>query len=549
MPDGEQLICVGVVLGEQGTIPCHWSHVSCDVQVGADADDMQDVLQQLHSGAASVFYTQETRMHHIGIAFAGDLFQLAYYDRAGCVLSGVHNIHKNPALLVRVVMGLSFLDSSYLGKDPSIISRDDHEYITVAGVEYEIMKMVACSGDILSKGTICWRCRSPGSKEQFVIKSKWTSIDRRTTEADFLRKARGVDGVGPERLAILKNHPRMQLRRLVLQPCGRSLQDFACKDELVGGFNDSIRAHHRLYEKRLILHCDISDNNVMLRDTDAPTGRRGLLVDLDCAIFVEGLDRLGPRGYNKGTPPFMACSLLNPYFDDERGPWHDLESFLYVFMYICATCSGPSKTPRKDFDIEDSPMGPWFTGDHRKKRRIMFDYDDAQFRAFLDELFDPYFDDLKNLVCDLRRVITRDPPFRPSHYAVLDVFEEYMDARAAAREREASVVPQKEDSPSAGPPTGSKRKHTSRDESPPPPSGHKADGAVSARSSQSSSSRASDDLHDASPPSDDSERTMVTSQDGLEKSGEEVSKESLDAVKPELSPRPISHPLKRRRVE
>ena len=206
------------------------------------------------------------------------------------------------------------------------------------------MKMVACSGDILSKGTICWRCRRPGSGEQVVVKSKWTSIDRRMTEADFLREARGVDGVvqlvseeqvlrrdgrpqdtlwlrevlqGPERLAILKNHPRMQLRRLVLQPCGRSLQDFACKDELVGGFNDSIRgessykpdisdayaylsiAHHRLYEKRRILHCDISDSIVMLRDTDDPTGRRGLLVDLDCAIFVEGLDRLGPRGYNK----------------------------------------------------------------------------------------------------------------------------------------------------------------------------------------------------------------------------------------------------------
>lgn len=243
----------------------------------------------------------------------------------------------------------------------------------------------------------------------------------------------------------------------------------------------------------------------------------------------------------------MACSLLRPYFDDERGPWHDLESFLYVFMYICATCSGPSKTLRKDFDIEDSPLGPWFTGDHRKKRHIMFDYDDAQFRAFLDELFDPYFDDLKDLVCDLRRVITRDPPFRPSHYAVLDVFEEYMDARAAAREREASVVPQKEDSPSTGPPRGSKRKHTSRDESPPPPPlGHKSDGAMSARSSQSSSSHASDDLHDASPPSDH----LVTSQDGSEKvSGEEVLKEGLEAVKPESSPRPMSHPLKRRRVE
>lgn len=244
----------------------------------------------------------------------------------------------------------------------------------------------------------------------------------------------------------------------------------------------------------------------------------------------------------------MACSLLNPYRHDPRGPWHDLESFLHVLMYICATCSGPSNMLREDFAIEDSPMGPWFTGDYKTKTRIMYDYDDDQFRAFLDEVFDPYFDDLKDLVIDLRRVITRDPPFQPNHYVVLEVFEQHMDARAAARQREASVVPQKEDSPYAGPPTGSKRKHTSRDESPPPlpPSGHKSDGAMSARSSQSSSSHASDDLHDASPPSDH----LVTSQDGSEKvSGEEVLKEGLEAVKPESSPRPMSHPLKRRRVE
>ncbi|KAL1755827.1 hypothetical protein FB107DRAFT_212820 [Schizophyllum commune] len=534
---------------------------------------MQDVLQQLHSGAASVFYAQKTRMYHVGIAFAGDMFQLAYYDRAGCVLSGTHNVHKNPALLVRVVMGLSFLDDSYLGKDLSIVPRDGHNYITVAGVEYEILKTLARNGDILSKGTICWRCCRPDSNEHFVIKSKWTSVNRPATEADFLRRASGMDGLvqlvceeqvlrcdgrpqdtlwlrevlqGPERLAILRNHPRMQLRRLVLQPCGRPLEDFVSKDELVSGFNDSIRGEPS--PDWSILHCDISDNNVMLRDSSDPSGYRGLLVDLDCAVFVEGLDRLGPRGHNKGTPPFMACSLLNPYRHDPRGPWHDLESFLHVLMYICATCSGPSNMLREDFAIEDSPMGPWFTGDYKTKTRIMYDYDDDQFRAFLDEVFDPYFDDLKDLVIDLRRVITRDPPFQPNHYVVLEVFEQHMDARAAARQREASVVPQKEDSPYAGPPTGSKRKHTSRDESPPPlpPSGHKSDGAMSARSSQSSSSHASDDLHDASPPSDH----LVTSQDGSEKvSGEEVLKEGLEAVKPESSPRLMSHPLKRRRVE
>ena len=46
-------------------------------------------------------------------------------------------------------------------------------------------------------------------------------------------------------------------------------------------------AHERLYEARGVLHCDISDNNVMLRDRGAPPGHRGLLVDLDGAAFVQ----------------------------------------------------------------------------------------------------------------------------------------------------------------------------------------------------------------------------------------------------------------------
>ena len=133
-------MCTGIVLGERGTIPCYWSRVLCDVQIGADTDDMQDVLRKLHSGAASVFYAQKTRIYHVGIAFAGDIFQLAYYDRAGCVLSGIYNVHEHPGTLVRTVMGWSYIDDSYLGKDTSVVLRDGREFTTVGGVEYEIVE-------------------------------------------------------------------------------------------------------------------------------------------------------------------------------------------------------------------------------------------------------------------------------------------------------------------------------------------------------------------------------------------------------------------------
>ncbi|KAL1729885.1 hypothetical protein EV714DRAFT_212057 [Schizophyllum commune] len=574
---------------------------------------MPELLQQLHSGATCVFRYQETRIYHIGIAFAGDSFQVAYYDRAGCILSGIYNVHEHPGTLVRTVMGLSYLGDSYLGKDTSIVSRDGRQYTSVGGVEYEILECLASSGDILGKGTTCWRCRRPSTDAQLVIKSKWTVVHPyRTSEAEFLKKAAGINGVttlvcedkvlrangspqdtmwlrdvlqGPERLTILRDHPRMELRRLVLQPCGRPLEDFASKDELLGGFNDSIQGAR-------ILHCDISDNNVMLHDPDERDRSRGLLVDLDCAVFVRGADAVGPRGYGKGTHPFIACNVLNPDRCEARAPWHDLESFLYVLMYICTTCSGPHDTPRENFDIDDSPMGPWLAGDYEHKTRVMFEYGDAEFREFLDGLFDPYFDDFKDLVVDLRRVITRTPPSQGSYYDVYDVLEEHMEARAAARESASEAVAPKEGGPSedssagnspTGPSmsdpgvgsltgntstrssVGSKRKYTSRDE-------HNGDGesVASARMPQSSSSRGTDDSRGSLPFSDVSSDTIPSSvslpssvdecASVISKSGSETSLDGelhpgLEEAKPASQStsvkglKPAAHLSKRRRVE
>ncbi|KAI5829623.1 hypothetical protein K523DRAFT_304498 [Schizophyllum commune Tattone D] len=577
---------------------------------------MPELLQRLHSGAACVLHHQETRIYHIGIAFAGDSFQVAYYDRAGCVLSGIYNVHEHPGTLVRTVMGLSYLDDSYLGKDTSVVLRDGREFTTVGGVEYEIVECLASDGDILGNGTTCWRCRRPDTDAQFVIKTKWTVVyPYRTSEAEFLKKAAGIDGVttlicedkvlrangfpqdtmwlrdvlqGPERLSILRDHPRMELRRLVLRPYGRPLEDFASIDELLAGFNDAIKGARR------ILHCDISDNNVMLHDPDERDRSRGLLVDLDCAVFVRGADAVGPRGYGKGTHPFIACNVLNPDRYEARAPWHDLESFLYVLMYICATCSGPHDTPRENFDIDDSPMGPWLAGDYEHKTRVMFEYGDAEFRAFLGGLFDPYFDDLKDLVVDLRRVITRTSPSQGNYYDVYDVLEEHMEARAAARESASEDMASEEGSPpegystdnslaspstsnhcvgsltrntSAGSSVGSKRKHTSRDEH-----GGEDDSVTRARLLQSSSSRGTDSSRGSLPfsdvssdtlpssvylPSSVDERTSLASHsasqtfrvgDSALTPKEEKSKMRSHPTT-EISQQPAVHPLKRRRVD
>ncbi|KAL1657596.1 hypothetical protein GGF50DRAFT_68697 [Schizophyllum commune] len=556
LPDGNGTRSVGIALVEPDRVSkvSRWTDVVCDVQIAPDNESMPEVLRRLHSGAASVFAAQATRMYHVGLALAGDLFQLAYYDRSGCILSGAFDIHWEPGPFLRAVLGLSLLDDSYVGKDISIIQEDGRRYLTVGGIEYEIVELLSFISDILCKGTICWRCRRRDTNEQFVIKNKWTALTYRPSEGDFLRKAAGIDGVGPQLRKVFEDHPKMELRRFVLQPCGRPLQDFESKDELLGGFTDSIKAHKRLYAERDILHCDISDNNLMLRDRGAPPGHRGLLVDLDGAAFVEyhhnSEKKLAPIAHDVGTLPFMACELLAPNSAAPHAPWHDLESFLYVLMSICATCSGPNNTLRPDFDIEESPMGPWYAGDIRRKEQVMCEYDDDEFRTFLDELFDPYFYDLKELVVELREVLTRMQGLQASHSLILKIFDRHIKEREEARAN-AAVDSQRDESPSAGSPTGSKRKLSSRDEPPPPtsPRDREDDDVSETRSlSSSSSSSGSRSSHDSSHASDETAPTPVISKDGWGKAREDGSGEGSEESKVEVAAQQATPPLKRRRV-
>ena len=46
--------------------------------------------------------------------------------------------------------------------------------------------------------------------------------------------------------------------------------------------------------------------------------------------------------YEQGTPPYMAIeALLEPSPDFIHKPRHDLESILYIILYICTFVRGP----------------------------------------------------------------------------------------------------------------------------------------------------------------------------------------------------------------
>ncbi|KAI5894619.1 uncharacterized protein SCHCODRAFT_02698676 [Schizophyllum commune H4-8] len=449
----------GLALADVGPSELRWEDVLCDVEIVTDASELHEALQRLSNSAAHVLATQDDRTFYLGLALAGDTYQLAYFDCAGRVLSAVYDMHQYPLYFLRILMGLTMLDKSSIGKDPSFVSRGGQRFLTVANREYEVMETLSIDKRIIGYGAVYWRCRSEDG-DDVMVKSAWANVHLSSTEGGLFRRA-WTSGGAPKLVSeetvtrpdgqpcstmwirdtpqgqdrrVVGQMPQLELRRLVLNKSGRPLKEFSSKDELLLALKDTVRTHKVMLKSRgRVMQCNISDISIMLQQPPDWPRRRGIFVDLSRAAQVSGydLEEHVPEKSSMGSLPFQACTLTRHQESTvDHLPQHDLESYIHLLMYICASYSGPSNTPRKDFDIRDSPMAPWFDSNGEEKFRIMATLPDVEFRGFLDDLFDPYFDDLKGLVCELRTLLLRRPDrdFTPSHDDVLEVFDRHIAA-------------------------------------------------------------------------------------------------------------------------
>ncbi|KAL1673123.1 hypothetical protein EV122DRAFT_223362 [Schizophyllum commune] len=533
LADGSDVVSRGLALVDAGSADLQWSHILCDVQIESTSKGISIAVQKLTTGAAHVFATQEHRLFHLGLALAGDTCQLAYFDRAGRVLSPKFNVHKHGVLFARVIMGLTVLDKAFLGFDPSVILREGRRFLEVSQQTYEIVETIHIKTAMLGRGTVCWRCRCPDSDEDCVIKNVWVEEKEEHEEGELLMNiqqrlgqpriisdelvlrpdgepyatTRVRESREGEKPSIVPYYvPDLVLRRMVLEPYARPLRDFSSKEELLELMLDALMEHETIYEDLHVLHGNINDDNIMAYDDADLSRRRGMLIDFATAISVSGQPATGSANEEVGTSPFTACDVLLCPRQVEYGPWHDFESFLYVLMMICATCSGPSSTARQGFDIRKSPMAPWYASDGNRKADIMYLDSDAKFRAFLDRTFDPYFDDLKDVVCELRTLIMFRKDRQITHLDVMKVFDNHIRARRAIQAR--ATPAHKPASPVAGAKrTGNGRK---RRAGPSPASSPTPDASAGAPPGMTTraKSRAAPP-REPSPASDESDHTVV----------------------------------------
>ncbi|UKZ73870.1 hypothetical protein TrVFT333_001524 [Trichoderma virens FT-333] len=132
---------------------------------------------------------------------------------------------------------------------------------------------------------------------------------------------------------------------LVISPAGRVISSFNTIKELLESLRDAIKAHQSLYTRGNILHRDISSNNIIITKPETEDGFKGMLIDLDLAS-VRDSDPSGAQ-YRIGTMRFMAIEVLRKVDHTYR---HDLESFFYVLLWMCALESWT-----KDFTPGQSP--------------------------------------------------------------------------------------------------------------------------------------------------------------------------------------------------
>ncbi|KAL8663744.1 MAG: hypothetical protein Q9168_008038, partial [Polycauliona sp. 1 TL-2023] len=224
---------------------------------------------------------------------------------------------------------------------------------------------------------------------------------------------------------------------LVISPGGRAIRDFRSIPELLEALRDAVKAHRSLYMKGKILHRDISENNIIITDPKEAGGFTGMLIDEDLAKEI-GSGRSGAR-HQTGTMEFMAIQVLQRVAHTYR---HDLESFLYVLLWMCARRAWEREFKCKP---EDRPkrniLTKWYTGsfdDIADAKKGYMHIDD--FEKILNE-FPTAFDHVKPLCEKIRGVLfpllkdgalftgtPSDPPEKLYH-PIIEAFEDAIGKR------------------------------------------------------------------------------------------------------------------------
>ncbi|EPQ59427.1 hypothetical protein GLOTRDRAFT_33355, partial [Gloeophyllum trabeum ATCC 11539] len=314
---------------------------------------------QLAVYARECFIQQPHRRFVNGLLLTEKTASLYHFDRAGVIHSPWIDIHKDAALFIRIILGLASTDADTLGINREIYWKGDRRMLE-APVGNEIttcdiprIDPVFRRRAIIGRGTVCWEVQCPldDGPGLLLVKYAWRAKER-TPEWLFLERVREhqLKGVGQmvghqEGVSITqircnfepKNKDNISIDRIfcciVLRRYGKSIEYFETKLQFLEAFRDAVAGHRNLF-KIGILHRDISLHNILLGNPN-DEGNRGILVDLDMAIFLDRTASNALADMRTGTRAFQAINILMQ--QGIHSHLEDLESFFYVYVWVCLT--------------------------------------------------------------------------------------------------------------------------------------------------------------------------------------------------------------------
>ncbi|KIM52516.1 hypothetical protein SCLCIDRAFT_140955, partial [Scleroderma citrinum Foug A] len=344
---------------------------------------------------------------------------------------------------------------------------------------YCIFELLWASAGFIRRGTVSYHVRpevtGPSKASEgllddydYILKDNWVNQAQVDHEPNILKHIAGIEGVPvlvdlwavqfeEKEDMMLRYRPAGWIpptlfvnhvhRRQLMHPVGSPITSFQSQKELLFGLIHRLETHEHLVTLKHVLHCDVSPNNLVFKQAPPGTLHTLYLIDFDYAIRLQPIDgevTNYPKG--TGTLPFALLQVLQ-WAEGGRnnsGVTHtvadDLESFFYVFMWLCILYDGREGSSNRESLDNGFIVHAWGEGGMGPggvtlvlNAKIRFLYSPGN--SIIDTQFTPYFNNLKPLAKEWKQLVKLEDERREAkcstsmytHKDVIALLHKYAD--------------------------------------------------------------------------------------------------------------------------